>query len=66
MGRLEHDLLAGQQPSKPITWTGDSARPNFFGIDYHFTTAEGWFSQQLVKQHRLYGDDYLRVSCQIE
>jgi hypothetical protein len=30
---------------------------NFFGIDYHFTTAEGWLSQQLLKQHRLYGDD---------
>jgi hypothetical protein len=30
---------------------------NFFGIDYHFTTAKGWLSQQLLKQHRLYGDD---------
>ena len=30
---------------------------NFFGIDYHFTTAKGWLSQQLVEQHRLYGDD---------
>jgi hypothetical protein len=30
---------------------------NFFGIDYHFTTAKGWLSQQLLKQNRLYGDD---------
>jgi len=30
---------------------------NFFGIDYHFTTAKGWLSQQLLQQHRLYGDD---------
>ena len=30
---------------------------NFFGIDYHFTTAEGWLSQQLLQDHRLYGDN---------
>ena len=34
---------------------------NFFGIDYHFTTAEGWLSQQLVKQHRLYGNDPINL-----
>jgi uroporphyrinogen-III decarboxylase len=34
---------------------------NFFGIDYHFTTAKGWFSQQLLQQHRLYGDDPVMV-----
>jgi hypothetical protein len=32
-----------------------------FGIDYHFTTAEGWLSQQLVTQHRLYGDDPINL-----
>lgn len=34
---------------------------DMYGIDYHFTTAKGWFSQQLLAQHRLYGDDPLMV-----
>ncbi len=34
---------------------------NMFGIDYHFTTAKGWFSQQLLQENRQYGDDPLMV-----
>ncbi|HSY11349.1 MAG TPA: outer membrane beta-barrel protein [Verrucomicrobiae bacterium] len=34
---------------------------NMYGIDYHFTTAKGWFSQQLLSQGRQYGDDPLMV-----
>jgi hypothetical protein len=34
---------------------------NMYGIDYHFTTAKGWFSQQLLQQGRQYGDDPLMV-----
>ena len=30
-----------------------------YGIDYHFTTAKGWFSQQLLEKHRQYGFDPL-------
>ena len=30
-----------------------------YGIDYHFTTAKGWFSQQLLQKHRQYGFDPL-------
>jgi putative OmpL-like beta-barrel porin-2 len=30
---------------------------SFFGIDYRFTTAKGYFSQQLLKQNRQYGFD---------
>jgi hypothetical protein len=29
----------------------------FFGIDYRYTTAGGWFSQQLLKENKLYGVD---------
>jgi|HubBroStandDraft_3_1064219.scaffolds.fasta_scaffold16522_3 hypothetical protein len=32
---------------------------NMYGIDYHFTTAKGWFSQQLLSENRQYGDDVL-------
>lgn len=32
-----------------------------YGIDYHFTTAKGWLSQQLLKDHRQYGFDPLMV-----
>ena len=34
---------------------------NMFGIDYHFTTSKGWFSQQLLQENRQYGDDPLMV-----
>jgi hypothetical protein len=30
-----------------------------YGIDYHFTTAKGWLSQQLLQYHRPYGFDPL-------
>jgi len=30
---------------------------SFFGIDYRFTTAKGYFSQQLLQQNRQYGFD---------
>ncbi len=30
-----------------------------YGIDYHFTTAKGWLSQQLLQKHRQYGFDPL-------
>jgi hypothetical protein len=29
----------------------------FYGVDYRFTTAKGWFSQQLLKFNRQYGFD---------
>jgi len=29
----------------------------FYGIDYRFTTAKGYFSQQLLKFNRQYGFD---------
>ena len=32
---------------------------NMYGIDYHFTTSKGWFSQQLLQQGKQYGDDPL-------
>lgn len=38
---------------------------NMFGIDYHFTTAKGWFSQQLLAEHRLYGDDPMMVYADV-
>jgi len=28
-----------------------------YGIDYHFATAKGWLSQQLLQYHRQYGFD---------
>lgn len=32
-----------------------------YGIDYRWTTAQGWFSSQLLKHNRLYGVDPLEV-----
>jgi hypothetical protein len=32
-----------------------------YGIDYHFTTAKGWLSQQLLQDHRQYGFDPLML-----
>ena len=34
---------------------------NLYGIDYRFTTAKGFFSDQLLKHNRLYGYDPLQV-----
>jgi hypothetical protein len=34
---------------------------NLFGIDYRFTTAKGYFSDQLLKHNRLYGYDPLQM-----
>ena len=34
---------------------------NLYGIDYRFTTAKGWFSDQLLKHNRLYGYDPLQL-----
>jgi len=28
-----------------------------YGIDYRYTTAQGWFSEQLLKRNSLYGAD---------
>ena len=28
---------------------------NLYGIDYRYTTAKGWFSDQLLKHNHLYG-----------
>ncbi|HVT95234.1 MAG TPA: outer membrane beta-barrel protein [Bryobacteraceae bacterium] len=32
-----------------------------YGIDYRYTTAQGWFSQQLLKRNSLYGADPVEV-----
>ena len=29
----------------------------FYGIDYRWTTSQGWFSEQLLKRNSLYGAD---------
>jgi hypothetical protein len=34
---------------------------NLYGIDYRFTTAKGWFSNQLLKHNHLYGYDPLQL-----
>ena len=34
---------------------------NLFGIDYRYTTAKGWFSDQLLKHNNLYGYDPLQL-----
>ncbi len=34
---------------------------NLFGIDYRYTTAKGWLSDQLLNHNNLYGDDPLEV-----
>jgi hypothetical protein len=34
---------------------------NLYGIDYRYTTAKGWFSDQLLKHNRLYGYDPLQI-----
>src|SRR6202020_3452645 len=38
-------------------WIGDFALSTIYGIDYRYTTAHGWFSQQLLKRNSLYGAD---------
>jgi hypothetical protein len=34
---------------------------NLFGMDYRYTTAKGWFSDQLLKRNQLYGYDPLQL-----
>ncbi len=34
---------------------------NLYGIDYRYTTAKGWFSDQLLKHNNLYGYDPLQL-----
>jgi Putative beta-barrel porin-2, OmpL-like. bbp2 len=34
---------------------------NLYGMDYRYTTAKGWFSNQLLKHNRLYGYDPLQL-----
>ncbi len=34
---------------------------NLYGIDYRYTTAKGWFSDQLLKHNHLYGYDPLQL-----
>ena len=34
---------------------------NLYGVDYRFTTAKGYFSDQLLKHNRLYGYDPLQM-----
>jgi hypothetical protein len=34
---------------------------NLYGIDYRYTTAKGWFSNQLLKHNNLYGYDPLQL-----
>ena len=42
---------------KPITSIGDSTSAALFGTSYRFTTNLGYFSQQLIDDHREYGFD---------
>jgi hypothetical protein len=34
---------------------------NLYGMDFRYTTAKGWFSDQLLKHNRLYGYDALQL-----
>ncbi len=38
---------------------------NLYGIDYRYTTAKGWFSDQLLKHNHLYGCDPLQLYLDI-
>jgi hypothetical protein len=38
---------------------------NLYGIDYRYTTAKGWFSNQLLKHNHLYGWDPLQLYLDI-
>jgi hypothetical protein len=38
---------------------------NLYGIDYRYTTAKGWFSDQLLKHNHLYGWDPLQLYLDI-
>jgi hypothetical protein len=38
---------------------------NLYGIDYRYTTAKGWFSDQLLKHNHLYGYDPLQLYLDI-
>jgi hypothetical protein len=38
---------------------------NLYGMDYRYTTAKGWFSDQLLKHNQLYGYDPLQLYLDI-
>ena len=38
---------------------------NLFGIDYRYTTSQGYFSQQLLGNNNLYGDDPVEAYSQL-
>lgn len=38
---------------------------NLYGIDYRYTTAQGYFSDQLLGRNQLYGDDPLEMFTQL-
>jgi hypothetical protein len=38
---------------------------NLYGIDYRYTTAKGWFSNQLLKHNDLYGYDPLQLQVDL-
>ncbi len=43
---------------------GASGSTNLFGMDYRYTTAKGWFSNQLLKHNHLYGYDPLQLQLE--
>ncbi|PJE13589.1 hypothetical protein [Legionella sp.] len=38
---------------------------NIYGMDYRFTTSQGYFSSQLLKRNKLYGYDLVEASGQL-
>ena len=48
---------ASRTRCRPTTSTGVSAPVGLYGIDYRYTTAGGWFSDQLLEHNLLYGLD---------
>lgn len=68
--RLELDqavIRIEREPDSVQTdhWDWGFRLTNFYGIDYRYTTAGGYFSDQLLKNNRLYGDDPLEIYAEV-
>jgi Putative beta-barrel porin-2, OmpL-like. bbp2 len=68
--RLEMDQAVIRLEREPDTVQTDHLDwgfrlTNFYGIDYRYTTAGGDFSDQLLKNNRLYGDDPLEYYAEL-
>ncbi len=64
--RMEMDQAVFRVEREPDTVQTDHVDwgfrvTNFYGIDYRYTTAGGYFSDQLLKNNRLYGYDPLEI-----